>query len=87
MDRNEYIKLAQYACIKFAIYGHDAERAEWKDSELVSYGGVKYIPIAYVLTFDSTGNPVHNVKIRDVKANSEIETSLDKIHKLEEQIK
>ena len=84
MDRNEYIKLAQFARVKFAIYGRDWERAEWKDSELVLHDGAKYLPRAYILDFDAKGNPVHNVRLYDIKANSTIETGLDKITKVED---
>lgn len=87
MDRQEYIKLAQFAGSKFAIYGSDWEKAEWKDSELVKYEDSKYIPFAYILTFRKDGIPFHGVRIRALKVNSVVETGLDKISKVEEQAK
>jgi len=85
MDRQEYIKLAQPAGAKFAVYGLDWERAAWKESELVEFDGRLYIPRTYILDF--LGRPIHGVRIYDRKANSCIETGLDKIKKVEEQIK
>jgi hypothetical protein len=80
MDRNEYINLAQLAGAKFALYGLDWERAKWKESELVEYEGGLYIPRTYILDF--LGRPIHGVRIYDIKANSCIETGLEKIKKV-----
>lgn len=80
MDRNEYIQLAQPAGAKYAKYGLDWERAAWKESELVEYEGGLYIPRTYILDF--LGRPIHGVRIYDIKANSCIETGLEKIKKV-----
>jgi len=87
MDRQEYIKLAQSAASKWSENEFDWNKVEWKDSDLIKYDESKYIPFAYVLYFGANGKPFHSVRIRDLKANSWIETGLDKIKKVEEQIK
>lgn len=76
-----YIDLAQSAAAKWAEKEFRWERVEWLDSELVEYGGAKYIPFAYVLYFGEKGKEFHSVRIRDVKAESWIETGLDNITK------
>jgi hypothetical protein len=49
---------------------------ELKDEDYCTYKGVKYVPSAYILTFDADSKPIHLCQLVDVNANSTITVKL-----------
>ena len=65
--------------MKSAMYRHP----EFSDSEMVTYSGAKYLPIAYKLSFMGDGSVRHTAVLRDIKADSVIEARLDQVGEVE----
>ena len=61
--------------MKSAMYRHP----EFDDSEMVTYSGAKYLPIAYKLSFKGDGSVRHTAVLKDIKADSVVEARLDKV--------
>ena len=49
------------------------------DELMVVYNGIKYYPVAYELSFDSSGKSIHTAILKDLKANSVIYVMLKDI--------
>lgn len=75
MDRTKFLELARRVSIKSAMYRHP----EFDDSEMVTYSGAKYLPIAYKLSFMGDGSVRHTAVLKDIKADSVVEARLDEV--------
>lgn len=75
IDRKKYLELCQF-CSSFL---KTQKPDEIPGKYLVSYDGLDYYPVSYILEFDEYGIPVHKCIIHDIKANSHIKCLLSKI--------
>ncbi|MGM9683247.1 MAG: hypothetical protein ACI3XQ_06590, partial [Eubacteriales bacterium] len=83
MDRTKFLELARHVSMKSAMYRHP----EFNDSEMVTYSGAKYLPIAYKLSFKGDGSARHTAVLRDIKADSVVEVRLDEVGEVEPALK
>ena len=79
MDRTKFLELTRRVSMKSAMYRHP----EFDDSEMVTYSGAKYLPIAYKLSFMGDGSVRHTAVLKDIKADSVVEARLDQVGEVE----
>ena len=80
MDRKLYLELCQKASVlKNGVCGI---KENVPDELTVLYNGIKYYPVAYELSFNN-GKPTHTAILHDLKANSIMNTDLERVIKYE----
>lgn len=79
MERTKFLELTRRVSMKSAMYRHP----EFDDSEMVTYSGAKYLPIAYKLSFMGDGSVRHTAVLKDIKADSVVEARLDQVGEAE----
>lgn len=80
MDRKLYLELCQKASVlKNGVCGI---KENVPDELTVLYNGIKYYPVAYELSFNN-GKPTHAAILHDLKANSIMNTDLERVTKYE----
>ena len=71
MERKRYLELCQLNAVR-------------PRSVVVQLDGVGYYPVEYRLRFDTSGKTIHTVVLRDICANSIINSDLEKVKEYEE---
>ncbi len=79
MDRHDFLEL----CQRVSLYPEVRGTRKVPPELAVTYDGVKYYPVSYLLTFD-TGKTVHKAILHDLKANSEVVCLLSDVEKNQE---
>lgn len=79
MDRDTYLNMARQGNVHF----QNCKNRHWKNSELVIYGGIKYIPYEYLMRFDKEGNVINIGILHDIKANTLVYANIQQVERIE----
>ena len=81
MQRDIFLRMCQkVSVLKSGVLGIKENVPE---NLKVIFDGIRYYPVAYVLTFDEKGNPQHDVILHDLKSSSIIQAKLERVTKYE----
>ena len=80
MERKRFLML----CQRVSIYSDRSVGVGCEEINacLVECDAIKYIPKAYILSYDKKGNAVHTAVLQDLKANSVTYAPLDSVQEV-----
>jgi hypothetical protein len=79
MDRTSYIKMCQ--AVSLLPSGVLGIKKRMPEDLTVVYGGIKYYPISYELSFKD-GTAVHTAILHDINTNSVTKARLDRVEEI-----